>query len=70
MQNFTSGSTSNITTVIQDIPGLSEKVRRIGIKYNIKITFETPNALRSLLTHTKPDKITQKTNILDVLRST
>ena len=36
------------------IPGLSDKLKRIANKYNIRTTFKTDNTLRSILTKTKP----------------
>ncbi|KAJ8911005.1 hypothetical protein NQ315_011270 [Exocentrus adspersus] len=39
---------------IQYIPGISEKLKKLGNNFNIRTAFKTNNTLRSILTHTKP----------------
>ncbi|KAJ8921335.1 hypothetical protein NQ315_002949 [Exocentrus adspersus] len=36
------------------IPGISEKLKKLGNNFNIRTAFKTNNTLRSILTHTKP----------------
>ena len=42
------------------VPGLSEKIRRVGRKYNIRTAFKTQNTLRQSLVKTKPKNGTQE----------
>lgn len=60
----TTPTLSNDTFIINTIPyirGFSEKLRRIGHKYNIRTVFKTQHTLRSILTHTKPINTIQNT---------
>ncbi|KAJ8912740.1 hypothetical protein NQ315_016695 [Exocentrus adspersus] len=41
---------------ISYIPGVSEKLKKLGNNFNIRTAFKTNNTLRSILTHTKPIK--------------
>jgi predicted GIY-YIG superfamily endonuclease/uncharacterized protein (UPF0335 family) len=42
------------------VPGLSEKIRRVGRKFNIRTAFKTQNTLRQSLVKTKPRNGTQE----------
>jgi predicted GIY-YIG superfamily endonuclease len=43
------------------IPGMSDKLKRIGKRFNIRTIYKTENTLRSLLTKTKPNNINENT---------
>jgi hypothetical protein len=45
--------------VIPYVKGISEKLRRIGERYNIKTVFKTKQTLRSFLTRTRPNREVQ-----------
>lgn len=43
-----------INITLPYIPGMSDKIKRIGNKFNVRTIFKTENTLRSMLTKTKP----------------
>jgi hypothetical protein len=56
---YARNNTRKIT--IPYIKGLSEKLKRIGNKFNISTTFKTTNTLRSILSKTKPNNEQERT---------
>ena len=54
-QNTPQQKQPSITTnIIPYIPGISEKIKRVGDKFQVKTVFKTENTMRSILTQTKP----------------
>jgi hypothetical protein len=49
------------TNIIPYVPGLSEKIKRIGHRYDVRTSFRTTNTLRSILTQTKPKNTEEST---------
>jgi predicted GIY-YIG superfamily endonuclease len=43
------------------IPGMSDKIKRLGKRFNIRTVYKTENTLRSILTKTKPNNINENT---------
>lgn len=49
------------TAVIPYFPGVSDQLRRIGSRFNIRTAFKTSRTLRELIIKTKPENEDQKT---------
>jgi len=60
-QDATQQEQPHSTMTIPYYPGLSETIRRLGNRYNIRTVFKTQNTLRSKLCITKPTNDTQNT---------
>ncbi len=45
---------TEVTTTIPYVKGVSERIRRICVKHNIKVIFHSGRTLRSILSHVKP----------------
>ena len=52
------------TNIIPYIPGISEKIKRVGDKFQVKTVFKTENTMRSILTQTKPKRKNNRQKIV------
>ena len=55
------GEQEKHSAVIPYIPGVSEQLRRVGNRYNIRTAFKSSRTLRELMIKTKPENEDQKT---------